>query len=154
MTPDARTAFVLFTERFKRMNRNVKPYLIVIYGKDGCDMCAHLKDEVSVMLDDEKLKDDFDLDYQNLSTVEGMTAYALSETVNGQRIPALQIMKYNREKKSYVKIPDRRQENLDEKTGSLFVPVYLQLQTEYGSSDPVIKKSQVRQLMSLAKESI
>lgn len=135
------------------MNKNVKPYLIVIYGKDGCDKCALLKDEVSVMLKEDSLKEDFDLDYQNLSTVEGMAAYAISETVNGQRIPALQIMKYDKERKSYVKIPDLRAETFNDKTGELFVPAYLQLQTDYSSDSPGIKKSELKELISFARES-
>jgi len=134
------------------MNKNVKPYIIAVYGKDGCDMCAILKNEVGVMLEEENLKDVFDLDYHNLSTVEGMTAYAVSETLNGQRIPGLQIMKYDRDKKSYVKIPDTRPEAFNDSTGELFIPVYLQLQTDYNSDSPAIKMKEVRELISLARD--
>ncbi len=134
------------------MRSNTSPYLIVIYGKQGCDMCARLKEEVRHMLDQEDLEGEFELDYQDLSTVEGMMAYAGSETVNGQRIPALQVMKYDSSKNAYVKIRDSRPEAYNEETGELHVPVYLQLQTNYGSSRPAIKGADVRELLSLARD--
>jgi hypothetical protein len=111
------------------MTNDIKPYLIVIYGKDGCDKCALLKRRVSGIL--AKGNQDFDMDYQNLSTAEGMAAYALAETVNGQRIPALQIMRYDEDRKTYVKIPDPRPEVTGDEDGRVFVPVYLQIQTDY-----------------------
>jgi len=132
------------------MNTEVKPYLIVIYGKDGCDLCSRLKFEVTELLEREGLGHEFGLDYQNLSTAEGMAAYALSETVNGQRIPALQIMKHDSETGAYVKIPDKRPEVINSETGEFFVPVYLQLQTEYGSGNPAIDESGIMELMTLA----
>lgn len=135
------------------MRSNTSPYLIVIYGKQGCDMCALLRDEVSLMLDQEDIEGEFELDYQDLSTVEGMMAYARSETVNGQRIPALQVMKYDHGTSAYVKIRDSRTEKYNEETGELHVPVYLQLQTDYSSSRPAIEGAEVLELLSLARES-
>jgi hypothetical protein len=131
------------------MNDN-RPYLIVIYGKDGCDKCALLKRRVSSIL--AKGNQDFDMDYQNLSTAEGMAAYALAETVNGQRVPALQIMRYNDERKTYVKIADPRPEVTDSEHGRVFVPVYLQIQTDYSSGSGVITPADVTRLMALARE--
>ena len=125
----------------------MKPFLFVIYGKDNCSKCAKLKQEVGMLLNDETMSADFDMDYQNLSTASGMAAYAMSETVNGQRIPALQIMKYDNAKKSYVKIPDPREESY----GLGFVPVYLQLQTNYGNSIADISIKNVAELAEIAR---
>jgi hypothetical protein len=125
------------------MNR----FLIVIYGKDGCDKCVRLKNNVSSILEENNGLNNFDMDYQNLSTIEGMQAYALAETVNGQRIPALQIMKYSEEKKSYVKIPYPGAAK-----GSAAKPFfyYLQLETDYSSNDSSIEPNRIKELMSLA----
>lgn len=128
-----------------------KPYLIVIYGKDGCPLCAKLKHEVNEMLSQGDYSGDFDMHYQNLSTIEGMVAYAKSETINGQRIPALQIMKYDGIKKAYSKITDPRPERFDEETGELFVPVYLQLQTDYNKNNPAITPRDIIELIKLAR---
>ena len=133
------------------MSNETKPYIIVIYGKDGCDLCVRLKNEVSAGLTEDKLDTQVGLDYQNLSTREGMVAYAIAETINGQRIPALQLMKYNDEKKAYCKIPDSRPEKRDELTGELSVPVYLQLQTDYTADRPEIQWWQVRELIDIVK---
>ncbi len=132
------------------MSADVKPYLIVLYGKNDCAFCARLRKEVELVLGDEALGRYFDLDYQNLSTAEGMAAYAKSETINGQRIPALQVMKYDNADGAYRKIPDTRPERHDGATGELVVPVYLQLQTEYGSPWPEITGERIRELMGLA----
>lgn len=132
------------------MNTEVKPYLIVLYGKNDCALCARLREEVEMVLKDEAFRRDFDLDYQNLSTAEGMVAYAKSETVNGQRIPALQIMKFNHADGAYRKIPDTRLERYDEGNGELVVPAYLQLQTQYGSPQYEITGERIRELMGLA----
>lgn len=128
----------------------MKKYLIVIYGKDGCEKCVRLKNEVSLILGEDNSLNDFDMDYQNLSTIEGMQAYALSETVNGQRIPALQIMKYSEEKKSYVKIPYPGNGKDSDARPFLY---YLQLETDYSSDNASIGTEKIRELMSIAQTS-
>ena len=128
----------------------MKKYLIVIYGKNGCDKCVRLKKEVSLILEDDNGSNDFDMDYQNLSTIEGMQAYALAETVNGQRIPALQIMKYSEEKESYVKIPYPGTGKDFEAKPFLY---YLQLETDYSSDDAYIDPDKIKELMSMAQSS-
>ena len=135
------------------MNENCKPYVIVIFGKNGCPHCARLKETVMDILKEKTYREKFDLDYQNLSTVDGLIAYAEAETVNGQRIPALQLMRYSSEKKAYFKIPDRRKEGFDKQKKSLCVPVYLQLETDYSSDAGDIRKEDIRNLMTLAETS-
>jgi hypothetical protein len=129
-----------------------KPYLIVIYGKDGCPLCERLRHEVDEMLRQEEYSGDFNMHYQNLSTVEGMVAYAKSETVNGQRLPALQVMRYDCAEDVYLKIADSRPERFDKKTGELLVPVYLQLQTDHKKDDPAIRTGDIIELMELARK--
>jgi hypothetical protein len=131
------------------MEESNKPYLLVIFGKDECPRCARLERDVREVLEEDRLTGAINLDYQNLSTVEGMVAYAKAETVNGQRIPALQLLRYDTEENAYSKIPDKRDECFDEKKGRLFVPVYLQLETDY-SSDEGITKGEIRELLDLA----
>ncbi len=129
---------------------NKKPYLIVIYGKDGCDRCRRLKNTVQEILKAPGT-DDFAMDYQNLSTPEGMKAYALAETVNGQRIPALQIMGFNPSRGSYVKLADPSAEHMDQAAGKLMVPVWLQLETSYGQEEQEISSAAITDLMKTAR---
>ena len=128
----------------------MKPYLVVIYGKNGCDRCARLLHDVKSVLGESGLGDEFDLDYQNLSTVDGMIAYAVSETVNGQRLPALQIMKYEGVSGSYVKILDTRSGVSFSGGGEFFEPVYLQIQTDYSSAGGPIGKDEIMELLEIA----
>ncbi len=128
----------------------MKKYLVVIYGKNGCEKCVRLKKEVSQILEEDNSLNDFDMDYQNLSTIEGMQAYALAETVNGQRIPALQIMKYSEEKESYVKIPYPGNGKGSDARPFLY---YLQLETDYSSDDVSIDTDKIKELMSMAQSS-
>ncbi|MBN2419340.1 MAG: hypothetical protein JXL81_08145 [Deltaproteobacteria bacterium] len=125
-------------------------YLVVIYGKNGCEKCVRLKREVSHILEEDNSFNDFDMDYQNLSTIEGMQTYALSETVNGQRIPALQIMKYSEEKESYVKIPYPGNGRDSDARPFRY---YLQLETDYSSDDAAINPEKIKELMSMAQSS-
>ena len=133
------------------MSNETKPHVIVVYGKDGCDLCVRLKNEVSAGLARERLEMQIGVDYQNLSTRDGMVAYALSETINGQRIPALQLMKFDEGKKAYCKIRDVRPESRNKATGALNVPVYLQLQTDHTADEPEIQWRQVRELIETAQ---
>ena len=120
------------------METNNKPYLIVIYGKDGCGKCVRLRQDVNLALEDAELATWFDADYQNLSTAGGMAAYALAETVNGQRLPAVQIMKYDAERKVYVKMRD-------------FFGGCLQLQTGHAPAE-AISKADITSLLGKALE--
>jgi len=129
----------------------MKPYLIVIYGKNGCDRCARLLHDVKSILDSSELSEEFALDYRNLSTVEGMMAYALSETVNGQRLPALQVMKYDSGNGSYLKIPDTRPAVSGNGEGEFFEPVYLQIQTDYSSTGVALSGDDVMELLEIAR---
>ena len=86
-----------------------KDFLIVVFGKDGCPHCDTLYENVVSVLDSNQ-KEDFSLDFQNLSKRQGLVAFAKSETINGQRIPALQIMKLDKNDNSYKKIIDSRKE--------------------------------------------
>ncbi len=128
----------------------MKKYLVVIYGKNGCEKCVRLKKEVSQILEEDNSLNDFDMDYQNLSTIEGMQAYALAETVNGQRIPALQVMKYSENKKSYVKIPYPGNGKDSDAKPFLY---YLQLETGYSADEAGIDPERIKKIMSMAQSS-
>jgi len=131
------------------MSNNKKRFKINIYGKEGCQKCTALKSRIESMLKKNQKFNDFEMAYYDVKTIEGLIAYANAETVNGQRIPSLQILEMDSESNQYVKIRDPRKE--ERKEGKLFVPTYLQLETDY--SDPkkaVIKPKEIENLMLLA----
>ncbi len=123
-------------------------YQIAVYGKEGCDKCVALKGRISKMLENREYKD-FTLKYYDLKTIEGLVAYAKAETVNGQRIPSLQILKYNPGQNVYRKIKDFRREQVI--NNKLFFPTYLQLETDYSNPQrAVIKPKDIKELLALA----
>jgi len=126
-----------------------KQYQIEIFGKKGCQKCTSLKKRVQRILDKETQFRDFAMAYHDLTTVDGLYACARAETVSGQRIPAVQVTRYNPRRKKYEKISDPRPET--RRNGKLCVPVYLQLETDYSSAkNAVIKPVEVKELMSMA----
>ena len=129
---------------------DTKKYLAVIYGKKGCPLCVKLKANVYDIITEEKYKDKIGMVYHDLSTSEGLIEYAKSETINGQRIPAMQIFEKSYDG-SYVKKRDTRPEFYNEETGKLFVPVYLQVQTDYTIPKYAeIKENQIKELFDLS----
>lgn len=124
-------------------------YMIVIYGKDNCPHCKELHKIVDEILHTKPLG--FFADVQNLSTRQGLVAYAKAETINGQRIPALQIMKWNDASKKYEKIHDQRNPVYNQQNGIEYLPTYLQLQTDYANHQ-YITKEDILKLMEVAKE--
>ncbi|MCK5849089.1 MAG: hypothetical protein KAH01_07845 [Caldisericia bacterium] len=129
---------------------NNKKFLIVIFGKDRCPHCDILHKNVMNILD-ETQNEDFSLDFQNLSRREGLVAFAKAETINGQRIPALQIMKFNKDEDSYKKIVDTRKEGFVEEKSEFFYPTYLQLQTDYANNKDITKE-EILGIMDLARK--
>jgi thiol-disulfide isomerase/thioredoxin len=135
-------------QAIKKMEIN-KNFLIVIFGKDECPHCDALYENVVNILD-ENSKEDFSLDFQNLSRREGLVAFAKAETVNGQRIPALQILKFDKNDKSYKKIVDSRKEEYLTDENKYFYPTYLQLQTDYANKKDITQE-EILDLMDLAR---
>ncbi len=125
-------------------------FLIVVYGKDGCPKCDKLKRDVQEVLSSSEHGDLFAMSYENLSTIQGMRAYALAETVNGQRIPALQVMKYNAARDAYEKILTAGNRTGRGENSYKNMPFYLQLETDYSAHDPAIGRNEIGELLSAA----
>jgi len=129
-----------------RKHESADKFVIALYGKEGCAKCKSLLGRVSAILKQDRYQV-FSLRYFDLSTRAGLVAMALGETVNGQRLPTLQIMRKTAEGLEKIRDPRREESRKDR----LFVPVYLQLETDY--SDParsVIKPAEVEELMNIA----
>jgi len=125
-----------------------KTFMMVVYGKDNCPHCKELQKIVTGVLENNTL---FFADFQNLSTKEGLVAYAKAETINGQRIPALQIMKWNQKTDCYEKMIDPRKPLMNKKQGIEYMPTYLQLQTDYANHH-YITQEDILELLDVAKK--
>ncbi|MDD4028196.1 MAG: hypothetical protein PHI40_03405 [Caldisericia bacterium] len=128
-----------------------KTFMIVVYGKDNCPHCKELQRTLAQVLQESDPL--FFTDIQNLSKIEGLVAYAKAETINGQRIPALQIMKWDNETSCYQKMVDPRKPIKNQSQGIEYMPTYLQLQTDY-ANHRYITKEQIVALMDIAREDL
>jgi glutaredoxin len=128
-----------------------KEFMIVVYGKDNCPHCKELQKTVTEVL--QHSEPIFFADYQNLSKMEGLVVYAKAETINGQRIPALQIMKWNRKTDCYEKIIDPRKPLKNKNQGIEYMPTYLQLQTDYANHH-YITQDDILDLLDIAKKTV
>jgi hypothetical protein len=124
------------------------PYVITVFGKEGCDKCKALKGRLGRVLQDKRFSQ-FRMQYHDVMTIDGKVAFANAETVNGQRIPTMQVLKWNEKEQRYERMNDPRPQRREQ--GRLIVPTYLQLETDY--SDPsraTIKPTDIEGVLDLA----
>lgn len=62
-------------------------YLIRVYGKEGCEKCAVLKDRLAKALKKEVYQA-FDWEYVDVMSQDGLVAMCLAECINPNRIPS------------------------------------------------------------------
>ena len=79
-------------------------FRIQVFGKPGCEKCAVLNQRLDKLLSTDRWRG-FDKEYCSMETVEGLVAFAESECVNPQRIPALVVRKLNSETGEYELMP-------------------------------------------------
>ncbi|MBI9020610.1 MAG: hypothetical protein JEZ10_05075 [Verrucomicrobia bacterium] len=108
-----------------------KLFKIVVFGKPGCDKCKTLNQRLDKILV-EKEWADFEKEYCDVETVDGLVAFASAECINPQRIPALLVTKRQEETKRYVPVSVRNlQQTPDAVCGKSKLYQYVGLQTDY-----------------------
>ena len=133
-------------KRRDTMNKHEDKYVIAVYGKKGCDKCVSLLNRLKKIVAQAKYED-LEIQYYDLSTIEGLVAMAKGETINGQRLPSLQVLKQT--DKGLVKLRDPRKEEF--RDNRMMVPVYLQLETDYSDRKrAVIKSEEIEEILNLA----
>ncbi|MCC7300990.1 MAG: hypothetical protein IT583_07920, partial [Verrucomicrobia bacterium] len=58
-----------------------KPYKIKVFGKEGCAKCKMLNQRLDKLLE-EKEWSDFEKEYCDVETVDGLVAFASAECIN------------------------------------------------------------------------
>lgn len=69
-----------------------KPFRIQVFGKAGCDKCKTLNKRLDDLLEREEWAD-FEKQYCDVETVDGLVSFCRSECVNPQRIPAFVVLR-------------------------------------------------------------
>jgi hypothetical protein len=108
----------------------LKPYRILVFGKPGCDKCAVLNQRIDTMLSAEEWRD-FEKEYCDVETEEGLVHFASSECINPQQIPAMLLTRREEESESYVPIPNPHPGERDEVCCDSKLYQYVGLRTDY-----------------------
>ncbi len=128
-----------------------KKFQVLIFGKSGCDKCKFLTQRVDDLLEKEEWQD-FEKVYCSLDTEDGLVAFAKSECINPQRVPAM-LIKVQNGNGSYSYIPNRNPDNPDKafKTSKLY-PI-LGMQTDYSDlGRGVISPAMIKAALEEAKQ--
>jgi hypothetical protein len=109
-----------------------KPYKIKVFGKEGCAKCKTLNQRLDKLLT-EKEWSDFEKEYCDVETVDGLVAFASAECINPQRIPAMLITRRQEATGNYVPVSSRNPQPCDPVCGKSKLYQYVGLQTDYGN---------------------
>ena len=108
-----------------------KSYKIKVFGKPGCAKCKTLNQRLDKILANEKWAG-FEKEYCDVETVDGLVAFATSECINPQRIPAMIVTQREEETGHYTPVPVRDPQQAPDKVcGKSKLYQYVGLQTDY-----------------------
>lgn len=107
-----------------------KPYKIKVFGKPGCAKCKTLNQRLDKLLATDPWSD-FDKEYCDVDTVEGLVDFASAECINPQRIPALLVLRKEEASEQYAPVPSRNPQPVDPICGKSKLYQYVGLQTDY-----------------------
>lgn len=107
-----------------------KPFKIKVFGKPGCAKCKTLNQRLDKLLAKEEWAD-FEKEYCDVETVDGLVAFASAECINPQRIPAMLVTRKDDATGHYMPVPTREPKPEDEVCGKSKLYQYVGLQTDY-----------------------
>lgn len=107
-----------------------KPFRIVVFGKTGCEKCKVLNRRLDRLLAEAQWQD-FEKQYCDVETEDGLIAFCRSQCVNPSRIPALLVTRCSAEG-AYDPVPSRGAGRSDPVCGRSHLYQYVGLQTDYG----------------------
>ena len=108
-----------------------KKFKIQVFGKPGCAKCKTLNQRLDKILADKEWSD-FEKEYCDVETVDGLVAFATAECINPQRVPALLVTKLQEESERYNPVPVRDpKQGADPICGKSKLYQFVGLQTDY-----------------------
>ncbi len=108
-----------------------KKFQVLVFGKNGCDKCKILNQRLDGLLEKDEWQD-FEKVYCSLDTEEGLVAFAQTECINPQRIPALALTS-RAANGTYTFIPNRKPDAPAAVFKSSKLYPILGLQTDYSA---------------------
>jgi len=128
MTARARTE----THESTAVGIATKTFRVMVFGKVGCDKCAMLNRRLDRLFAEEAWQD-FEKQYCDIETEEGLIAFCRAQCVNPSRIPALLVTRRQPDG-SYAPLPSRCAGTADDVCGRSRLYQFLGLQTDYSDA--------------------
>ncbi len=105
-------------------------YTVRVFGKAGCDKCKVLNQRLDSLLEKPEWSD-FQKEYVDVETEEGLVHFAQSECINPQRIPALVVYRTDEVSGRLEPVPNLHPEEDDGVCKSARLYTWVGLQTDY-----------------------
>lgn len=124
-----------------------------VFGKQGCDKCDLLKRRLGKILQD-KAYEDFEMEYLDLGTVEGLIRFSLCEVLNPQRIPSLFVYRVVEQDNGTVLKPLKQLIEVSALDGpDSEIETFLYLETDYRATG-VITPNDIRKVLDKATATV
>ena len=130
-----------------------KPFKLVVFGKTGCDKCKMLKKRTDDLLATGEWAD-FEQEYCDVETEEGLIEFCRAECINPTRIPALVVMRQEADGPYRpMLVPPPAQ--LDPLLGKSRLYHVLGLQTDYSAQGRgVLSPKMIQAILSAARAAV
>lgn len=109
-----------------------KTFRVLVFGKVGCDKCAMLNRRLDRLFAEESWQD-FEKQYCDIETEEGLIAFCRAQCVNPSRIPALLVTRRQADG-SYAPLPSRDPGAAGDDSARSRLYQFLGLQTDYSDA--------------------
>ena len=106
-----------------------KPFRVMVFGKTGCEKCKVLNRRLDRLFAEEQWRD-FEKQYCDVETEDGLIAFCRAQCVNPSRIPALLVTQCT-EEGCYVPVQTLNAGVADSVCGRSHLYQYVGLQTDY-----------------------
>ena len=106
-----------------------KKFRVMVFGKTGCEKCKVLNRRLDRLFAEAQWQD-FEKQYCDVETEDGLIAFCRAQCVNPSRIPALLVTQCT-DTGCYVPVQNRRAGTTDPVCGRAHLYQYVGLQTDY-----------------------
>ncbi|HBA83776.1 MAG TPA: hypothetical protein DCZ95_06750 [Verrucomicrobia bacterium] len=126
-------------------------FKIRVFGKTGCDKCKVLNQRIDSLLEKPEWTD-FQKEYFDVETEEGLVNFAQAECLNPQRIPAFVVARVNEESGRTEPLLNPDPGAMDELCKKTRLYTWLGLQTDYSETGRgVISSSMITAILDEAR---
>lgn len=127
----------------------MKKHRIVVFGKSDCEKCKAMNHKIDELLKDGEYKD-FEKQYVDVMSEDGLVMFCDLESLNPQRIPSFVIMKHVGDK--FIPIENNSDITSDDICGKALIYQYYGLQTDYSNNEGKITSKMIEHVLNMVKK--